>query len=138
MPTAVIVRNEQPRAREGRGRVGATLAALFHWQSIPFKTGGRRGLYSAARALQEANVDVVIVQETKILDPEFTTQKCTGCDIKVAALGSASCGRVTLLARESYWVRVENTRIIGTNLLSFELVLNKREIFLLLVAISHS
>ena len=36
---------------------------------------------------------------------------------------------MALLARESEWVRVENARVVGTNAISFELVLNKKERF---------
>ena len=33
------------------------------------------------------------------------------------------------MARKNDWVRVENAKVVGTNVLSFELVLNKKERF---------
>ena len=91
--------------------------------------GRWEGLYSAARALRGANVDIAVVQETKILDPTFAAKKWAGYEIKSAAPGSASCGWVALLVRESKSARVENTKILGTNVLSFELVLSEEERF---------
>ena len=70
-----------------------------------------------------------MVQETKITDPAFAAKRWEGYEIKSAASGSAHCGGVALLARESEWARVENTKIVGTNVLSFELVLNEEERF---------
>ena len=91
--------------------------------------GRGEGLYSAARALKNANVDIAVVQETKILDPAFATKEWAGYEIKSTASGSTSCGGVALLARKSEWVTVENAKPIGTNVLSFELILNEEERF---------
>ena len=41
----------------------------------------REGLYSAARALRAANMDIAVVQETKILDPTFATKWWAGYEI---------------------------------------------------------
>ena len=34
-----------------------------------------------------------------------------------------------MLTRKNDWARVENAKVVGTNVLSFELVLNKKEKF---------
>ena len=70
-----------------------------------------------------------MVQETKILDPTFATKRWAGYEIRSAAAGSVSCGGMASLVRENEWVRVENAKVIGANVLSSELVLNKEEIF---------
>ena len=67
--------------------------------------------------------------ETKFLDPTFATKRWAGYDIKTAAAGTTSCGGVALLARKNDWATVENAKVVGTNVLSFELVLNKKERF---------
>ena len=47
----------------------------------------------------------------------------------MAAAGSTLCGGVALLAWTNYFVRVENVKVVGTNVISFELILNKKERF---------
>ena len=63
------------------------------------------------------------------MDPAFATKRWAGYEIKTVAAGIASCGGVALLVRENEWARVENTKVIGTNVLSFELVLNEEQRF---------
>ena len=99
MSTAGVVRSARPRAKEGRGHVDGAYAAFLRWQRTIFGMGDRRG-YSAARTLQKANVDIVVVQETQFLDADFSTHLWTGYDIKTAVAGSASCGGMALLARK--------------------------------------
>ena len=91
--------------------------------------GRQEGLYIAAGALEAANVDIAVVQETKFLDVYFATKQWTEYNIKTAAVGTTSCRGVALLARKNNWVRVENAKVVRTNVLSFELVLNKEERF---------
>ena len=70
-----------------------------------------------------------MVQEVKFLDADFATKQWTGYTIKTAAAGSTSCGGVALLARDNDWVRVEDVKAVGNNVILFELVLNKHERF---------
>ena len=91
--------------------------------------GRQEGLYSAVRALEAANVDIAVVQETEFLDTDFATKWWAGNEIKTAAAGTTSCGGVALLARKHDLATVENAKVVGTNVLSFELVLNKKERF---------
>ena len=46
---------------------------------------------------------------------------------KTAASGSTLCEGVALLDRKSDFAGVENAKVVGTNIISFELVLNKEE-----------
>ena len=84
--------------------------------------GRQEGLYSAARTLKAANVDIAVVQETKVLDTDFATKRWAGYEIKTAAASSTSCEGVALLRRKIDFAR-------GTNVISFELALNKKERF---------
>ena len=77
-----------------------------------------------------ANIDIAVVQETKFLDPDFAVKWCAGYETKTAAAGSTSCGEMTLLAKENDFARVRNRKIVGTNIILFQLVLNKYEVFL--------
>ena len=88
--------------RLAEGRVGDVFAFLL-LETYNIRDGRQEGLYNAACALAEANMDVAVAQEMKIMDLEFATRKWTGYETKVAALVIAS------------W--------------SFELVLNKQERF---------
>ena len=66
---------------------------------------------------------------TKFLDVDFATKWWAGYEIKTAAVGTTSCGGVALLARKNDWTMAENAKVIGTNILSFEMVLNREERF---------
>ena len=129
MPTAVIVRDERPGAEGGKGARRRRACGSFSLATYNIREGWNEGLYSAARALEKANVDIAFVQETKILSADFATKRWAGYDIRAAAAGSPSCGGVALLVRDSKWVRVENDKVLGNNVISFEMVLNEEERF---------
>ena len=78
------LREGEARRRRARGSFAVATYNILD--------GRGEGLYSAARALERANVDIAVVQETKILDPAFATKQWAGYEIKLAASGSTSCG----------------------------------------------
>ena len=90
MPAGAAVRGGRRKAKAGRGGRRRRPSGYFSVATYNIRDGRQEGLYSAARALNKANVNVAVVQETKIMDPEFATRKWAGYDIKVAASGSAS------------------------------------------------
>lgn len=92
MPSSGAVRGRRQKAKAGRGGRRRRPSGFFNLATYNIRDGRQEGLYSAARALSAANVDVAVVQETKIMDPEFATRQWAGYDIKVAASGSVTCG----------------------------------------------
>ena len=92
MPTAVIVRDERPGAEVGKRARRRRACGSFLLATYNIREGRNEGLYSAARALEQANVDIAFVQETKFLNPDFAARRWAGYNIRVAAAGSASCG----------------------------------------------
>ena len=64
----------QPRAKDGREAHRRRARGSFSVATYNILDGRLEGLYSAARALRAANVDIAVVQETKILDPAFVTK----------------------------------------------------------------
>ena len=89
MPTAVRRTRRRPRAKEGGEARRRRACGSFALATYNILDGRQEGLYSAARALEKANVDVAVVQETKILDSNFATKQWVGYEIKTAAAGSA-------------------------------------------------
>ena len=129
MPTARRRTRRRPRAKDGGEARRRRANGSFAVTTYNILDGRQEGLYSAARALKAANVDIAVVQETKFLDTDFATKWWAGYEIKTAAAGTTSCGGVALLAQKNDWARVENAKGVGTNVLSFELVLKKEERF---------
>ena len=68
-----------------------------------------------------------MVQETKCIDPQYATKGAAGYKIRTAAAASFACGGVALLWRdgERDIFRVENDRVQGPNVITFELVVGE-------------
>ena len=75
MPSGAAVRGSRRKAKAGRGGRRRRPSGYFSVATYNIRDGRQEGLYSAARVLAEANVDIAVVQETKIMDPEFATRK---------------------------------------------------------------
>ena len=56
--------------------------------SYNIRNGRSMGLLSAARTLGHANVNIAVVQETKIADPTFPPKKGFGYSVLDAAAGT--------------------------------------------------
>ena len=69
-------------------------------------------------------VDIAVLQEVKITDPKFAARKWAGYKILTAAAGTANCGGIALLVKEKDGgsFSFENAKVIGTNVISCELV----------------
>ena len=85
------------------------------------RDGRNGGLLSVARAFDHTNVDVAVVQEVKLKNPKFAPRTGFGYQIHTTAAGSGSCGGVSLLVRENGPFSVEEVKVWGENVLSFEL-----------------
>ena len=93
--------------------------------------GRQEGLYSAAHALKNTNVDITMIQEGKRLDPMFATRNWSGYNIQTEVAGSKSRGSVALIVCSSNLFSAENKRVVETDVAAFEVVLNKNTSFLL-------
>ena len=91
------------------------------------RDGRQGGLYSAARALRKSKVDVAVLQETKIAKAKFAPRRAEGYTIRVAPTSGRNCGGVALAVRENSLFRTENERIVGPNVISFEMVVARNE-----------
>ena len=76
------------RANDGKEVRWRRTCDSFAMATYNILDGRQEGLYSAVNALEAANVDIAVVQETKILDPAFATKRWAGYEIKPAAAGS--------------------------------------------------
>ena len=85
------------------------------------------GLHSAVRALRKSRVDVAVLQETKIAQARFAPRRYKGFTIRVAPSSGENCGGVALVTRENSLFRTENERVIGPNVILFEMVIAKDE-----------
>jgi hypothetical protein len=85
---------------------------------------GRQGnLESALRALDKMNIDIGILQETKITDDKYK-KKSFGI-IATKAI-SAFQGGIAIAYRTSAWWSIESIRLYHPNVISFTLVTGKR------------
>ena len=76
--------------RGGR-RVGGALAALFSVDVQHSQQEVEGALQRHSRPPEGKCKSRYIVQEAKILDPDFVTRKWTGYDAKIASFWSALC-----------------------------------------------
>ena len=95
--------------------------------SYNIRDGRNGGLLSVARALDHANVDVAVVQETKLKNPSFAPRTGFGYQIHTTAAGTGNCGGVSLLVREGGAFGIEEVKVWGENVLLFELQVGKEE-----------
>ena len=76
------------------------------------------------------NVDIAVLQEVKITNPQFATRRYEGYDVLTAAAGrdtngkaGGACGGVALLVRaDDKRFVVENAEVVGKNVISCEVV----------------
>ena len=82
------------------------------------------GLQSAARPLGKEEVNIAVVQEVKITDPQYANKDSNRYEIWTAALVSQNCGGVALIVQENdrYNFTVENEKTVGPNNVSYKMV----------------
>ena len=122
----------EPRRRRGSRTRERRRKRRGKWISIAsynIRDGRNGGLQSAARALGRTMVDIAVLQEVKITDTRFATRKWAGYEILTAAAGTANCGGVALLVRESdgHSFSIENAKVIGPNVISCEMVTGRHK-----------
>ena len=91
------------------------------------RDGRNGGLLSVARAFDHANVDVAVVQEVKLKNPKFAPRTGFGYQIHTTAAGTGNCGGISLLVRENGPFSVEEVKVWGENVLSFQLQVGEEE-----------
>ena len=67
------------------------------------------------------------MQETKIAQAKFAPRAYRGYTIRVSPSSGKNCGGVGLVYRKSKRFSVENAKVVGPNVISFEMVLHKLE-----------
>ena len=89
--------------------------------SYNIRDGRNGGLQSAARALDKAKVDIAVLQEVKITDAKFATRKWVGYEILTASAGTVKYRGIALLMKENDTFTIENEKVVGPNVISFEM-----------------
>ena len=92
------------------------------------RCGRAGGLESALRAMEAANVDVGILTETKLTGGIYT-RFSSGYQVLATDANSAWLGGVALFWRESLSFVVEEPRVWGSNVISFELVTGRHRYY---------
>ena len=95
---------------------GAILVATHNGRD-----GKNEGLEGATSVLDSLDVHICVVQETDITETIFATKWSCHYKILAAAAEINSCGGVTLLWKTSPLYKMEEVRVSGNNIISFEL-----------------
>ena len=74
------------------------------------------------RSLKRGRVDVAVLQETKIAKANFAARSYRGYTIRVSPSSGKNCGGVWLVFKETEHFTVENAKVVGTNVMSFQLL----------------
>ena len=74
------------------------------------------GILSAAQAMGMVGVDVAVLRETKIVDPEFTSRLFGEYSILAVAADSERRGGVALLVKKNDAFTIENEKAQGPNI----------------------
>ena len=94
------------------------------------RNGRNRGLEAALRVMDQANLDMGILQETKITDGVYTRASAR---YRVVATDAPSRhrGGIAMFYREGAGFAVEEVRQYGPNVLSFEVVSGRRRWYII-------
>ena len=88
------------------------------------------GLETALRGMDQANLDMGIMQETKITDSVYTRASAGYCVVATDA-PSRHRGGIALFYREGADFAVEEVRPYGPNVISFEVVTGRRRWYII-------
>ena len=106
-------------------------------EEVPIKFGtynirnGRNGgLEEALRVMEQANLDMGILQETKITDGAYT-RASAGYRVVATDAPSRHRGEIAMFYREGAGFAVEEVRQYGPNVLSFEVVSGRRRWYII-------
>ena len=109
---------DAPSRTDGSGTNGGGGLSVAAWN---IQCGRNGGLESACRALVSLDVDIAILQETKLTNNVYA-RRSSGYSIIASDAPSASQGGVALAWREGGDFEVEETKIWGPNVLAFRLI----------------
>ena len=122
-PLSCAVEGVEPTTPDSCQRQGSGAISIATYNALDWRNGG---LESAERALDLAGVHIAVVQETKFTNADFATKRWAGYTIRNGVAGSINCGGIFLLYKEGVdtrdLYRVENDKVIGTNVIAFELI----------------
>jgi exonuclease III len=113
------VRNVRPRVVT-TNRQGDPASGTIRLATLNIISGRAERLVAASRALQQMNVDVAILTETKITD-ECYTRHSFGYEIRASKAPSTSQGGVAICWRDNELSQTEGIRFHGPNVLSCEI-----------------
>ena len=115
--------------RRNRGPMEEEVPIKFGTYNI--RNGRNRGLEAALRGMEQANMDLGVMQETKITDGVYTR---TSAGYRVVATDAPSWhrGGIALFYREGAGFAVEEVRPYGPNVISFEVVTGRRRWYIIL------
>ena len=102
---------EPPAQPAGSGTIG-----LASWN---IRSGRDARLAAACRSMNSLDVDIAILQETKVTDG-FYPRSAEGYSIVATEAKSNRSGGVALVWREGDKFELEETKVWGTNVISFE------------------
>ena len=105
--------------REEKKRKRKETVAIGTWN---IRDGRGGGIESACRALEASNVDVCVMQESKIVGNIYT-RLSAGYSVVCSKAGSSHQGGVALCHRENENFEVEEHRFHGPNVVSFRLII---------------
>ena len=116
----VLTSQEPPSQADGSGFI--TLA------TFNVRSGLNGSLESALRAMAATGVDCGVFTETKIMDNIYT-QYSSGYNVFASNAVSAWQGGIALFWRDNDLYEIEESKIRGPNVLSFELVTGKMRFY---------
>jgi hypothetical protein len=116
----VLTSQEPPSRADGSGFI--TLA------TFNVRSGCNGGLESALRAMAETGVDYGVFMETKITD-DIYTRYSLGYNVFASNAISIWQGGIALFWRDNDLYKIEESKIRGPNVLSFELVMGKTRFY---------
>jgi hypothetical protein len=117
-------RNVRPRAIV-TNRLGDPKFGAIRLATLNIISGRAERLVSATRALQQMNVDVAVLTETKITD-ECYTRHSFGYEIRASKAPSSSQGGVAFCWRDNEISQTEGIRFHGCNVVSCEVTSGKK------------
>ena len=92
--------------------------------------GRTGGLEAALRGMEQANLDMGILQEKKITDGVYT-RASSGYRVVATDAPSRHSGGIAMFYREGAGFAVEEVRPYGPNVLSFEVVSGRRRWYII-------
>jgi hypothetical protein len=107
------IRNVRPRMVV-TNRCGDPQSDTIRLATLNVISGRAERLVSAARALQQMNVDLAVLTETKITD-EYYTRHSFGYEIRASKAPSSSQGGVAICWRDNEVSQAEGIRFHGSN-----------------------